>query len=89
MAMAYENLAKKLEVKYHRVGARGALEDIYRLAIDVLIAEKRLEEAIKKAKTEDEKRQMEEELRKVKTLRDKVIHAYVIRTLGMIPLRRR
>ncbi|RLE88852.1 MAG: hypothetical protein DRN04_16855 [Thermoprotei archaeon] len=52
-------------------------EKLLELTIQVLIVEKRIEEALAKAKTEKEKKQLKEKLLKAKKMRDNVLRLYV------------
>ena len=74
-------LEKKFGVMYGRE-RYVTLEDIGRLAIEILIAEKRLEEALKREKDEEKKKALQKQLEKVKRLRDNVITLYTYRFLG-------
>jgi len=77
-------LERKFGATYR--GERGmALEDIGKLALEILVAEKMLEEALKKEKDEERRRALQKQLERVKKLRDSVVTLYTYRLFGYAP----
>ena len=81
MAVTFENLARKLERRTRRL-SKEPMPELYKLAIEVLIAERNLERRLEEAKTDEERKSIEERLKRVKQWRDEVIAAYIARCFG-------
>jgi len=78
--MAFEAIVRRLE--RHRKLSGESTSELYKLAMEILIAERNLEKRLEEAKTEREKKEIEEKLRRIKLWRDRVIAAYMARCLG-------
>ena len=82
MSVAFKELARRVEILYG-LRRQPSMKDIYELALDILVAEKRLEDSLERTKSDEERKQIEKELKRVKELRDRVVAIYVARRLGL------
>ncbi|RLG16820.1 hypothetical protein DRN63_03775 [Nanoarchaeota archaeon] len=81
MSSAFEDLIRKLERRY-RILSRESMTELYKLAMEILIAERNLEKKLEESKNAEEKKLIEERLKRIKLWRDRIIITYIARSLG-------
>jgi len=74
-----DEYVRSVEINLSRLATSPTIreEDLLRVAVQVLTAEKKMEEELAKVKDDKERKELEMRLLKVKEMRDKVIRLYI------------